>query len=109
MTKDRLSDDAVEALLFASLEDEELAVPGPVQSALIRELRRRRDRWRLPWWLPAAIGALQTAAMVGAVWLLLPGSLFAFIALAAGAGIFICACILSELARRSWKEDEAGC
>ncbi|MDF2923349.1 MAG: hypothetical protein K0R57_2263 [Paenibacillaceae bacterium] len=109
MTKRHLSDDEVDALLFASLQDEEEAVPSSVQGTLAARLHRQKAGWRPLWWLPAAIGVLQTTAFVGIIQLLLPGSLFSFIAMIAGGIISVSACTLSGLAHKSWKKEDALC
>lgn len=106
--KKPLTDEELDSLLFTALEDEAMAVPASVQHALKGELLKRRKRWKLYWWVPALAGVLQTAAAAGAVQMLFPGSVAAFLVAAAGAMISLSACVLWGITRSMWKEEVEG-
>ncbi len=91
------------ALIRSSLSEQE-AVPAALQANLINQIRNRNTARAMPWWLPAAVGAMQTAAFVAGINLIAPDSLFAYLAVAAGTCLILFSGILSVLAHKKWKE-----
>jgi hypothetical protein len=96
----------LDALIRSSLAQEE-TVPAALQADLIKQIRNQKTGRIMPWWLPAAIGGMQTAAFVAGVNLLLPDSLFSYLTTLAGAFLILCAGVLSVLAHKKWKESES--
>ncbi|MDF2939233.1 MAG: hypothetical protein K0Q90_4606 [Paenibacillaceae bacterium] len=102
-----LTDEELDSLLFSAMGDEAMEVPPSVQNAVRGELLKRKSRLTLYWWVPALAGLLQTAAAAGAVQVLFPGSVIAYLAACAGVICSISGCVLWGITRKKWKE-EAG-
>lgn len=105
MDKRQLTDDELDSLLFASLIEEEEAVPARVSISLRNEMENRRSRWIMSWWVPALAGLLQTTAATAAVQMLFPGSWLSLMAVASGMAISASACALWIYSRKMWKEE----
>lgn len=102
--------DKLDVLIHTSLSEEETPPPA-LQAALIQKIRTHKSGWDMPWWLPATLGGMQTATFVVGANLVLPNSLFSYLAVPAGACLILCSGILSILAHKKWtrKEGEYLC
>jgi len=98
--------DKLDRLIRTSLAEEEMPPPD-LQAALIQSISGHPSGWRMPWWLPGTIGAMQTVAWVAGVQLLLPYSLFSYLVMWMGAGLIVGAGILSLWAKRKWTRKES--
>ncbi|MBE9917585.1 hypothetical protein G8C92_26575 [Paenibacillus donghaensis] len=106
MTDKPFLDDELDDLIRNSLLKEETPHPA-IQAALIQKIKQQESGFKMPWWLPATIGAMQTAAVVAAIHVLLPGTLISHLATIFGSGMILCACALSGLVRKVWARKDA--
>ncbi|OBR66664.1 hypothetical protein A7K91_07360 [Paenibacillus oryzae] len=99
-----------EELLQESLWIEE-EPPQALQAELISKIRDRKPAWRLPYWIPAVAGGLQSAGLIIAVQLMLPGSLLAQLSIVGGSILMASAVLLTIVARvlQKGKEDGETC
>lgn len=102
------NEDKLDALIRASLQKEEMP-PAALQASIIEKIRQNKKEQGIPWWLPPVVGGMQTASFVAAVHILVPGSLFACLAVPAGGSLMICAGLLSLFAYKDEMQKEREC
>ena len=100
-----VNEDKLDTLIRTSLSEEETP-PLALQEELIKKIHQHKPGWNMPWWLPATVGGMQTAAIVTGVNLVLPNSLFSYLAMLAGVCLILCAGVLSLLAHKKWMRKE---
>lgn len=98
--------DKLDRLIRSSLAEEEMPPPD-LQAALVQTISEHPSGWRMPWWLPGTIGAMQTIGFVGGAQLLLPNSLIAYLTIPMGAALIVGAGILSIWAKQRWTRKES--
>lgn len=103
-------DEQWEELMTASLLFEE-APPQALQAELIAKIRDSKPSWRLPFWMPAVAGGLQSAGLIAAMQLMVPGTLLAQLSLIGGSVLMASAILLTVVARvlQKGKEDGETC